>query len=67
MGAAVAVPGVLIAARRPRNPIGWLLLLAAAWLTVLAFGYEYARYTIGSSRARCPAATGGCGPPARRR
>ena len=44
-GAAVAVPGALIAARRPRHPIGWLLLLAAVWLTVPAFGYEYARYT----------------------
>jgi hypothetical protein len=47
VGAAVAVPGVLIAARRPRNPIGWLLVLAAVWLAVLAFGYEYARYTFG--------------------
>jgi signal transduction histidine kinase len=47
VGAAVAVPGTLIAARRPRHPIGWLLLLAALWLTVLAFGYEYARYTFG--------------------
>ena len=45
-GAAVAVPGALIAARRPRHPIGWLLLLAAVWLTVPAFGYEYARYTV---------------------
>src|SRR5215472_10646455 len=45
VGAAVAVPGALIAARRPRHPIGWLLLLAAVWLTVPAFGYEYARYT----------------------
>ena len=45
VGAAVAVPGTLIAARRPRHPIGWLLLLAAVWLTVPAFGYEYARYT----------------------
>jgi two-component system NarL family sensor kinase len=44
VGAAVAAPGVLIAARRPRNPIGWLLLLAGVWLTVAAFGYEYARY-----------------------
>src|SRR6516164_713361 len=44
-GAAVAVPGALIAARRPRHPIGWLLLLAGVWLTVPAFGYEYARYT----------------------
>jgi len=44
-GAAVAVPGALIAARRPRHPIGWLLLLAGIWLTVPAFGYEYARYT----------------------
>jgi two-component system, NarL family, sensor kinase len=45
VGAAVAVPGALIAARRPRHPIGWLLLLAGVWLTVPAFGYEYARYT----------------------
>lgn len=45
VGAAVAVPGALIAARRPRHPIGWLLLLAGVRLTVPAFGYEYARYT----------------------
>jgi two-component system, NarL family, sensor kinase len=45
VGAAVAVPGALIAARRPRHPVGWLLLLAGVWLTVPAFGYEYARYT----------------------
>jgi hypothetical protein len=44
-GAAVAVPGVLIAARRPRHPIGWLLLLGGVWLAVPAFGFEYARYT----------------------
>jgi hypothetical protein len=43
-GAAVAVPGVLIAARRPRHPIGWLLL-GGVWLAVPAFGFEYARYT----------------------
>jgi two-component system NarL family sensor kinase len=47
VGAAGAVPGVLIAARRPRHPVGWLLLLAGVWLTVPAFGYEYARYTFG--------------------
>ena len=45
VGAAVAVPGTLIAARRPRHPIGWLLLLAGVWLAVPAFGSEYARYT----------------------
>jgi len=44
-GAAVAVPGTLIAARRPRHPIGWLLVLAGVWLAVPAFGAEYARYT----------------------
>src|SRR6516162_8103848 len=44
-GAAVAVPGTLIAARRPRHPIGWLLLLAGVGLAVPAFGAEYARYT----------------------
>jgi two-component system NarL family sensor kinase len=47
VGAAAAVPGALIAARRPRHPIGWLLLLAGVWLAVPAFGYEYARYTFG--------------------
>jgi len=45
VGAAVAVPGTLIAARRPRHPIGWLLLLGGVWLAVPAFGAEYARYT----------------------
>jgi hypothetical protein len=45
VGAAVAVPGTLIAARRPRHPIGWLLLLGGVWLAVPAFGSEYARYT----------------------
>src|SRR5262245_48685622 len=54
VGAAVAVPGVLIAARRPRNPIGWLLLLAGVWLAVLTFGYEYARYTIGVQPGALP-------------
>jgi len=54
VGAAVAVPGVLIAARRPRHPIGWLLLLAGVWLTVPAFGYEYARYTFGVDPGALP-------------
>ncbi len=53
-GAAAAIPGALIAARRPRNPIGWLLLLAAVWLTVPAFGYEYARYTFGAHPGALP-------------
>ena len=39
-GAAIAVPGTLIAARRPRHPIGWLLLLAGVGLAVPAFGAE---------------------------
>jgi hypothetical protein len=47
VGAAAAVPGALIAARRPRHPVGWLLLLAGVWLAVPAFGYEYARYAFG--------------------
>jgi hypothetical protein len=64
---AVAVPGTLIAARRPRHPIGWLLLLGGVWLAVPAFGAEYARYTFVVQPARCPAATGGCGPPAGQR
>jgi two-component system NarL family sensor kinase len=54
VGAAVAVPGVLIANRRPRHPVGWLLVLAAVWLTVLAFGYEYARYTFGVNPGALP-------------
>ncbi len=54
VGAAVAVPGVLIAARRPRNPIGWLLLLAGIWLAVPAFGYEYARYTFAAQPGALP-------------
>ena len=53
-GAAVAVPGVLIAARRPRHPIGWLLLLAGVWLAVPAFGAEYARYTFGAHPGALP-------------
>ena len=62
VGAAVAVPGTLIAARRPRHPIGWLLLLGGVWLAVPAFGAEYARYTFvaqpgsaGRLRAALPA------------
>ena len=53
-GAAVAVPGVLIAARRPRHPIGWLLLLAGVSLAVPAFGAEYARYTFAAHPGALP-------------
>jgi two-component system NarL family sensor kinase len=54
VGAAVAVPGTLIAARRPRHPIGWLLLLAGVWLAVPAFGTEYARYTFAAQPGALP-------------
>ena len=53
-GAAVAVPGTLIAARRPRHPIGWLLLLAGVGLAVPAFGAEYARYTFAAHPGALP-------------
>ena len=38
----VATPGLLIALRQPRNPIGWLLLVAAIGSGYGGFAHEYA-------------------------
>jgi hypothetical protein len=38
--------GALIASRRPRNPLGWILILAGLGLGVSTFGGAYAAYSL---------------------
>jgi hypothetical protein len=44
--AALGTVGALVAARRPRNPIGWLLLSSAALISLFFFGDAYASYSL---------------------
>jgi hypothetical protein len=41
-----AVVGGLVAARQPRNPVGWLLVVVAVCMTVQLAGESYARYAL---------------------
>jgi hypothetical protein len=43
---ALGTVGALVAARRPQNPIGWLLLSAAMLISLFLFGDAYASYSI---------------------
>jgi hypothetical protein len=43
---ALGAVGALVAARRPQNPIGWLLLSAAALISLFLFGDAYASYSL---------------------
>lgn len=43
---AIALPGCLVAARRPRNPLGWLLLGLAFGHGVTVAGREYALHAL---------------------
>ena len=42
IGVPCAVVGVLVARRQPRNPIGWLFLVIAAWVSLGTDGPDYA-------------------------
>ncbi len=42
----LASVGLLIAVRRPRNPIGWMLLACGLLAALTQFGFEYALYTL---------------------
>ena len=44
--ASFAVAGALIAARQPRNPIGWIFCGSSLALAVSAFGEEYGAYAL---------------------
>jgi hypothetical protein len=44
--------GLLIAARRPGHPIGWLLLAHATLLATFGVAQPYAQYALQESRAR---------------
>jgi hypothetical protein len=50
-GALVAYPivGALVAARQPRNPVGWQLLVVGGFLTLLISGDAYAGYTLATA------------------
>ena len=54
-GAAV---GAVLASRRPRHPVGWLLLAVALSLTATAAAAQYLTWGCWSARARCPAPGG---------
>ena len=46
--------GAVIASRRPRNPLGWLLLAAGAGIAISNFGYAYTVYATQVERAVLP-------------
>jgi hypothetical protein len=48
-GIGLAVLGALIASRRPRNPIGWLMAVAALFLGVFGFTQQYAPLAVAES------------------
>jgi signal transduction histidine kinase len=50
----IGVPAALIASRRPRNPIGWLLLTVSFGQAVTAFGREYAVVALGMHHGGLP-------------
>jgi hypothetical protein len=43
---ALGTVGALVAARRPQNPIGWLLLSSAVLISLFLFGDAYASYSL---------------------
>jgi hypothetical protein len=47
--------GALIAARRPTNPVGWLLCLYGVALSVGHFSAQYAIYTLSAQPKSLPA------------
>ena len=51
-----AVVGVLIASRRPSNPIGWLFLVFAVVAAIVAFADRYASYALVEHPGSLPAA-----------
>ena len=51
---AFAVVGALVAARQPRNSVGWLLLAVAGCMTVRLVGESYARYALITSPGSLP-------------
>ena len=51
--------GILIASRRPKNPIGWLFLTAGLSLGITTFATAYGLHALFVEPGRCPRA----GPP----
>jgi signal transduction histidine kinase len=45
-GAGIASTGVLVAVRRPRNPVGWLFIGAGAAMVIANTGQEYAIHAV---------------------
>jgi hypothetical protein len=48
-GIGLAVLGAMIAARQPRNPIGWLMCVGALFLGVFSFTQQYAPLAVAES------------------
>jgi hypothetical protein len=56
-GIGVALLGALIASRRPANPIGWLMSLAALLLGVFSFAQQYAPLAVAEGLPGVPLAS----------
>ena len=54
IGLALAVPGTVLADRRPRHPIGWLLGAGGVASAITGCGREYAVYTLGGRGHQLP-------------
>ena len=48
-----ATVGAVLASRRPRHPVGWLLLAVALSLTATAAAAQYLTWGCWSARGRC--------------
>ena len=51
-----ATVGAVLAARRPRHPVGWLLLVLGLSLTLVGWSLAYARYGLLARPGALPAA-----------
>jgi hypothetical protein len=49
-----ALVGAVVASRRPRNPVGWILIAIAASFALERFTSEYASYTVEAGPAAFP-------------
>ncbi len=55
VGTGIASAGTVVAALRPRNPVGWLFILAGAAMTTATAGHQYAIHAVYAAPGSLPA------------